>query len=95
MTQPNRSTIGKTKKSQPRHGKIFVPTSHLTTLVKRFLTTLENIKCWNQLDKLIGEDRLKHNVSNIIEYTFFLQKLVTEQEVETLTQTLEERVNSD
>jgi len=64
--------------------------SHLTTLVNRFLTTLENTKHWNQLDNLIGETRLKHHLSNIIEYTFyFRQKQVTEQEVETLVQILE------
>jgi len=68
--------------------------SHLTTLVNRFLTTLENTKHWNQLDNLIGETRLKHHLSNIIEYTFYLrQKQVTEQEVETLVQILEEGGN--
>jgi len=68
--------------------------SHLTTLVNRFLTTLENIKQWNQLDNLVGEARLKHNLSNIIEYTFhYRQKLITAQEVETLVQILEEGGN--
>ena len=68
--------------------------SHLTTLVNRFLTALENIKQWNQLDNLVGEARLKHNLSNIIEYTFhYRQKLITAQEVETLVQILEEGGN--
>jgi hypothetical protein len=68
--------------------------SHLTTLVNRFLTALENIKQWNQLDNLVGEARLKHNLSNIIEYTFYYhKKWVTPQEVETLVQILEEGGN--
>jgi hypothetical protein len=68
--------------------------SHLATLTNRFLTTLNNIKKWNQLDHLVGEDRLKHHVSNIIEYTFyFRQKLITEQEIETLVKFLQEGKN--
>jgi len=68
--------------------------SHLTTLVNRFLTALENIKHWNQLDNIIGETRLRHHLSNIIEYTFYYhKKLVTQQEVETLVQILEEGGN--
>jgi hypothetical protein len=68
--------------------------SHLTTLVNRFLTALENIKHWNQLDNIIGEARLRHHLSNIIEYTFYYhKKLVTQQEVETLVQILEEGGN--
>jgi hypothetical protein len=69
-------------------------TSHLTTLVNRFLTTLENVKHWNQLNNIVGEARLRHHLSNIIEYTFYYhKKLVTEQEVETLVQFLEEGGN--
>lgn len=71
-------------------------TSHLTTLVNRFFTTLENTKRWNQLDNLVGEARLKHNLSNIIEYTFYYhQKLITEQEGETLIQMLEKGGNGN
>jgi hypothetical protein len=66
-------------------------TSHLTTLVSRFLRTLENVKSWNQLDSLKGEAKLRHHVCNIIEYTFhFHRQQVTEQEVEKLMQLLEE-----
>ena len=66
-------------------------TSHLTTLVIRFLRTLENVKSWNQLDCLKGEAKLRHHLCNIIEYTFhFHRQQVTEQEVEKLMQLLEE-----
>jgi hypothetical protein len=69
-------------------------TSHLTTLVNRFLTTLENVKHWNQLNNIVGKARLRHHLSNIIEYTFYYhKKLVTEQEVETPVQFLEEGGN--
>jgi len=65
-------------------------TSHLTTLVNRFLQTLENMKAWNQLENLKGEVNLKHQVCNIIEYTFYFHKQqVTEQEVEKLIHLLE------
>jgi hypothetical protein len=79
--------LTKTNRSQ-------IVSSHLTTLVERFLRTLDNMKDWNQLDNLVGESRLKHNISNIIEYTFhYRQKLITAQEVETLVQILEEGGN--
>ena len=66
-------------------------TSHLTTLVSRFLRTLQNMKPWNQLDSLKGEAKLRHHVCNIIEYTFhFHKQQVAEQEVEKLMQLLEE-----
>ena len=65
-------------------------TSHLTTLVSRFLRTLENVKSWNQLDSLKGEAELRHHLSNIIEYTFYFHKQkITEQEVEKLVHLLE------
>jgi len=65
-------------------------TSHLTTLVSRFLTTLENMKSWNQLDSLKGETELKHHVCSIIEYTFYFHKQkITEREVEKLIHLLE------
>lgn len=65
-------------------------TSHLTTLVSRFLRTLENVKCWNQLDTLRGEAELKRHLCNIIEYTFYFHKEhITEQEVEQLVDLLE------
>jgi hypothetical protein len=65
--------------------------SHLTTLVSRFLKTLENVKAWNHLDSLIGEAELKRHVCNILEYTFYFHKQqVTNQEVEKLIQLLEE-----
>jgi len=67
-------------------------TSHLTTLVNRFLRTLENVKSWNQLDSLKGEARLRHHLSNIIEYTFhFHRQQITEQEVEKLIYLLEKK----
>lgn len=66
-------------------------TSHLTTLVSRFLRTLENVKSLNQLDSLKGEAELKHHVCNIMEYTFYFHRQqVTEREVENLIQLLEE-----
>jgi len=69
-------------------------TSHLTTLVDRFLRTLENMKDWNHIDNSVGEARLKHHLSNIIEYTFYYhKKWVTPQEVETLVQILEKGGN--
>jgi hypothetical protein len=67
-------------------------TSHLTTLVHRFLETLENVKAWNQLQHMKGEAELRHHVSNIIECTFYFHKQhITEHEVEKLTQILEKR----
>ena len=72
--------------------KSCIMTSHLTTLVSRFLKTLENVKSWNQLDSLKGEAELKRHVCNIMEYTFYFHKQqVTEQEVEKLIQLLERR----
>ena len=56
--------------------------SHLTTLVSRLLRSIENVKSWNQLDDLKGETELRHHVSNIIEYTFFLHSQVNALEVE-------------
>ena len=65
-------------------------TSHLTTLVARFLRALENVKSWNQLDSLTGEAELKRHLCNIIEYTFYFHKQqITEQEVEQLVDLLE------
>lgn len=65
-------------------------TSHLTTLVHRFLQTLQNIRTWNQLDSLKGEAELRRQLSNIVEYTFYFHKQqITEQEVEQLIQLLE------
>jgi len=94
MTHPHRILA---KKQEPKPAKLedsCVQTSHLTTLVSRFLTTLNDIKRWNQIDNLVGDVRLRHQLSNIIEYTFYYhQKLVTEQEVETLVQILEEGGN--
>ena len=67
-------------------------TSHLTTLVNRFLKTLQNMKFWNQLDRLKGEAELRRHVCNIIEYTFYFHKQqITEQEVEKLVHLLEKR----
>jgi hypothetical protein len=79
--------LTKTKRSQ-------IVSSHLTTLLERFLRTLDNMKDWNHLNNLVGEARLKHNLSNIIEYTFYYhKKKVTTQEVETLVQILEKGGN--
>ena len=65
-------------------------TSHLTTIVSRFLRTLQNMKSWNQLESLKGEAELRHHLCNIIEYTFYFHKQqVTEQEVEKLIHLLE------
>lgn len=65
-------------------------TSHLTTLVSRFLRTLENVKSWNHLDSLKGEAELRHHLCNIIEYTFYFHKQkIREQEVEKLILLLE------
>ena len=65
-------------------------TSHLTTLVSRFLRTLENVKSWNHLDGLKGEAELKHHLCNVIEYTFYFHKQqITEHEVEKLVYLLE------
>lgn len=66
------------------------PASHLTTLVARFLKTLENVKSWNQLDSLKGETELKQHLCNIIGYTYYFhKKQITEQEVEQLVYLLE------
>lgn len=82
-------TVFLIKKRQPQ-----TKTTHLTTLVNRFLRTLENLKVWNQLDNIDGERKLRHHVSNIIEYTFYIHKQqVTEEEVEKLTHLLEEGGN--
>ena len=68
---------------------VFKP-SHLSTLVGRFLRTLEDMKAWNHLKGLKGEAQLKQHISNIIEYTFYYHKQhVTEQEVEQLVDLLE------
>lgn len=65
-------------------------TSHLTTLVTRFLKTLENVKSWNQLDSLRGEAELKRHLCNIIEYTYYFHRQqITEQEVAQLVYLLE------
>jgi len=65
-------------------------TSHLTTLVSRFLRALENVKSWNQLNSLKGEAELKRHLCNIIEYTFYFHKQqITEQEVARLVYLLE------
>ena len=94
MTAPNRIHPKPSEAKPVKPENFCVQTSHLTTLVNRFLITLDNIKRWNQLDNLVGEARLRHHLSNIIEYTFyFRQKLVTEQEVETLVKILEEGEN--
>jgi hypothetical protein len=66
------------------------PTSHLTTLVNRFLAALERLKTQHQLNQLAGEPELRRHLANIIEYTFYVHKpQVTEPEVETLTHLLE------
>ena len=56
--------------------------SHLTTLVNRFLATLENMRRWNyglqrisENTALEGENELKHYLANIIEYTFSVDKV--------------------
>lgn len=65
-------------------------TSHLTTLVTRFLKALENVKRWNQLDSLRGEAELKRHLCNIIEYTYYFHRQqITEQEVAQLVDLLE------
>jgi len=64
--------------------------SHLTTLVNRFLRTLENVKSWNGLDSLKGEAELRRHLANMIEYTFYFHKRrITEKEVEQLVWRLE------
>ena len=69
-----------------------INTSHLSTLVRRFLRTLDAMKTWNQLNALEGEAELKHHLCNIIEYTFYYHKRqITEQEVEQLVNLLEKR----
>ena len=69
-----------------------VSTSHLSTLVRRFLRTLDAMKAWNQLDRLKGDAELKHHLCNIIEYTFhFHKQQITEEEVEQLIDLLEKR----
>jgi hypothetical protein len=66
------------------------PTSHLTTLVNRFLAALDNVKARHQLNHLAGEPALRRHLANIIEYTFYVHKpQITEHEVETLTHRLE------
>lgn len=70
--------------------EVAAATSHLTTLVHRFLQTLENMKSWNRLESLEGEPELRHQLSNIIEYTFYFHRQqITEQEVERLIHLLE------
>lgn len=77
-------------KTSDKNSQTHAKTSHLTTLVNRFLRTLENVKSWNQLDSLKGETKLRHHLSNIIEYTFYFHKQqITEQEVEKLIHLLE------
>jgi len=94
MIQPQRSFPKKKEQKSSKLEDSRVQTSHLTTLVNRFLTTLYNMKVWNQIDSFKGEAKLRHHLSNIIEYTFYYhQRLVTEQEVETLVQILEEGGN--
>jgi len=79
-------------KTSDKNSQTHTYTSHLTTLVSRFLKTLEYVKSWNQLDTLKGEAELKRHVCNIIEYTFYFHKQqVTEHEVEKLIQLLERR----
>lgn len=79
-------------KTSDKNSQTQTHTSHLTTLVSRFLKTLEYVKSWNQLDTLKGEAELKRHVCNIIEYTFYFHKQqVTEHEVEKLIQLLERR----
>jgi hypothetical protein len=52
------------------------------------------MKDWNHIDNLAGENKLKHYLSNIIEYTSYYHKnRVTPQEVETLVQILEKGGN--
>lgn len=73
-----------------RNKEAQVTTSHLTTLVHRFLQTLAKMKSWNQLSSLKGEAELKHHLCNIIEYTFhFHKQQITEQEMEQLVDLLE------
>lgn len=77
-------------KTSDKNSLTHANTSHLTTLVSRFLKTLQNMKSWNQLDTLKGEVKLRHHLSNIMEYTFHFHKQhVTEQEVEKLIHILE------
>ncbi len=77
-------------KTLNKNPQIYATASHLTTLVNRFLTTLQNMKSWNQLNSLKGETHLKRHLSNIIEYTFYFHKnQITEQEVENLIHLLE------
>lgn len=59
--------------------------SHLTTLVNRFLATLENMRRWNyglqrisENTPLEGEKELKHHLANIIEYVFYVDKVQTD-----------------
>jgi len=64
--------------------------SHLTTLASRFLRTLEDMKSWNKLDSLKGENELRRHLSNIIEYTFYFhRKQITIQEIESIVRLLE------
>lgn len=75
--------------SQHKRREAQTTTSHLTTLVHRFLQTLADMKSWNQTRSLKGEAELKHHLSNIIEYTFHYHKQqITEQEVEQLVDLL-------
>jgi hypothetical protein len=66
--------------------------SHLTTLVHRFLATLQTMKSWNQLDRLHGAPQLKRHLANIIEYTFHIHNQhITHHGVERLIALLEHR----
>ena len=68
---------------------VFNP-SHLSTLVSRFLRTLEDMKAWNDLEGLRGEAQLRQHLSNIIEYTFYYHtQQIAEQEVERLVDLLQ------
>ncbi|MFQ5836566.1 MAG: hypothetical protein ACE5HG_01810 [Candidatus Bathyarchaeia archaeon] len=79
-------------KKSDKNPHTYANTSHLTTLVSRFLKTLQNMKFWNQLDTLKGEAKLRHHLSNIMEYTFYFHKQqITEQEVEKLIHLLEKK----
>ena len=68
---------------------VFNP-SHLSTLVSRFLRTLEDLKTWNHLEGLRGEAQLRQHLSNIIEYTFYYHtQQIADQEVERLVDLLQ------
>lgn len=54
------------------------------------VSQVAGVKFWNQLDTLKGEVKLRHHLSNIMEYTFHFHKQhVTEQEEEKLIHILE------